>query len=377
MDKTYAYLGSFNYDKAEGLSVCSYDAKAGTFELKQTLNLDINAGSLEFNGDLLYATDERQGNPEMGGQGGGRVFTFKINPVDGSLTELSRLHTLVANPASVVLDSHKKYLIVSHFAIDEPITKIIKDVTGEYHAVTEFNDTTINLYKLNDDNTPGECVDVLKLPTAGKPLRQSLVHRVFESPISGVYGFCNLGIDEVSLLKLDYDHEKLVVLDSVATPKGTGPRHLVFHPTLPFAYCNYEHHGVVSTFQYTQNSLEFVRNQRVFDEHSMTADDNQSEILISKNGGYLYDVVRGTGEVIVFSIDQQTGALDEIQRVQLSGQVPRVAAFSPDAQFLLVTLNDLQCIVTYKINDDGTLSEQLNQCDVTHPGSLGFYSPNK
>jgi 6-phosphogluconolactonase (cycloisomerase 2 family) len=144
-------------------------------------------------------------------------------------------------------------------------------------------------------------------------------------------------------------------------------------------YINYENKGAVTQFRV--DGPEYIR--RIEDVNllppgsELTPQDNQSELLISPDGKFLYDFVRGQGLAVVLSIDQQTGKPDVIQRLQLGGPDPRGAAWSPDKRFILVAGHDSMETETLEIGEDGLLVFTGRTCKMPHPAFISFYPSEK
>ena len=156
--------------------------------------------------------------------------------------------------------------------------------------------------------------------------------------------------------------------------KGVGPRHLVFHPSLPYLYLNYERYGFISQYKYDKASCMLVNDFDIMPEISESLERfDQSEILIDSTGTHLYNIMRGLGLLYVFAINQNDGSLIKQQVIEMESKLARGAAFSPDGCFLLVACTDKENIVTYKVHTDGTLSEVGVSPQLAHPASIVFY----
>ena len=60
-----------------------------------------------------------------------------------------------------------------------------------------------------------------------------------------------------------------------------------------------------------------------------------AELEISANGFFLYASNRGEDTLVVFSIDQTSGDLKEIQRIKCGGKAPRHFTIAPTGNWLL------------------------------------------
>lgn len=368
-ENMFAYVGSFNYAGAEGITVCEYDAENGCVTPRKLLSPRTNAGSLTVKDDRLYSTDEQIITcPD----GGGGVLCLESDPVSGELTEKSHTFTMASNTSGITFDKTGKYMVVTHFAIGMPTIKVTQGEDGAWHSEKVFPDTITNLYRMNEDGTPGKLCDVLHHSNATAP-KPSFIHKAFLAPDGSCFAYGNLGADRIGFFKIDYENEKLVPLFETPCKAGSGPRHLIFHPTLPYLYLNYERNGVVSKFRWSEESCVWEEDvQLPVGDAELGPRDNQSEILINADGRQLYDVLRGLGRLYVMDIDPETGSLRCVQSLETESKAVRGAAFSPDGNYLLLACNDTENVVSYRILENGTLEKAAVSEKITHPAAIAF-----
>jgi 6-phosphogluconolactonase len=102
----------------------------------------------------------------------------------------------------------------------------------------------------------------------------------------------------------------------------------------------------------------------------------QSDMLVSPDGQYLYDMFRHIDMIFVFRIDQETGELTRMQALQSEGKVLRTCLLSPDGRFMLVAADGSQNVLTYPMNPDGTVGETpAHSLAQANPAHLAFYRP--
>lgn len=236
-------------------------------------------------------------------------------------------------------------MIVTHFAIGMPAIRVAADESG----------------------TPGKLCDVFVHPPV------SFIHKAIRWGNSNKYAYCNLGADEVGFFHIDYEKEKLVMEDAVHCGRGTGPRHAVFHKTLPYLYLNYERNGVITRISCEEgkraivDDICIVPKDAVMDPHC-----NQSEILLNEDGTRLYNLMRGLGLINVLNVSPVTGELKLLQTVYTESKVARGACFSPDGNYLLIVCNDTENIAAYRVKEDGLLEEGPVSGHIPHLASIAF-----
>ncbi len=373
----FVYVGSFDYTGSEGIHICRYDRESGALEYVKTVFPEINTNCVNVVGDILYVTDEQAGEPGKGPGGGGRVYAFSIDPQTGDLTLISKKDTLGVNPSYITPDATGRYAFVTHFTVGDPVTKAVRDENGDFHAEVVQNDGITDLFRIEEDGSLGKLCDVFYHRDRENP---SMIHKIFQVPGQNLYLECDLGGDWFYFLTIDYENEKLVKVSSCrACEDGRGPRHAAFHPSLKYLYLNYEHKGAVTRYDVTDlTDVHPVEEQWFVDDEDLEKEghrgDNQSEILFSSDGKFLYTFMRGKGLAQVYRVDERTGAMTCIQNYRLPGNDPRGAAFSPDGRFIIVAGHYEDKVFTLRVLPDGTLNDTGLCCRMVKPSVLAFYS---
>ncbi len=149
---------------------------------------------------------------------------------------------------------------------------------------------------------------------------------------------------------------------TAATPKGAGPRHMAFHPTLPVVYVINETASTLSSYVYDPDRGT-LSEPETLDTLPSTFDRKQNStahVLVSPSGKFVYGSNRGHDSIVIFSVDPQTGRLQRIGWEQAGGRIrtPRNFAVDPDGRFLLVANQDSDSVIVFRIREDGSLSPQ-------------------
>jgi 6-phosphogluconolactonase (cycloisomerase 2 family) len=185
---------------------------------------------------------------------------------------------------------------------------------------------------------------------------------------------------------------------------GFGPRHLEFHPKLPFVYVSRERENKLDVYRLVDGVID---PQALFVKETLAAPDKlvsrQSACTLHAhpNGRFLYlanrafDSVKidgkdvfpgGENNIAVFSIDQTTGEPTAIQHEDVRGIYPRTFALDPSARMLAVTDVETRLardhigvttipanIATFKVGADGKLTF-TNNYEIDTGGKLQFWS---
>lgn len=146
---------------------------------------------------------------------------------------------------------------------------------------------------------------------------------------------CDLGSDEV--LTFDVTAQgKLTLIATYHTTPGFGPRHLVFHPTLPLAYLIGELGSAVQVLHYNTTTGQFTagEQQSTIAPH-FTGHNGGAAIRITQDGHYLYLSNRGENTLVGFNVSADGETLTCQQRIAVAGDFPRDFALDPSEQFLV------------------------------------------
>lgn len=357
-----------------GLSVCRYDESDGSLTLLEGFAPELNIGSIFIDRGVLYCTDERRDLPGRRIGGGGLVVAFAIAPDSGYLREISRTPSYGTMPADVI-SCGSYVLAVNHTTKNGHITCAERDERGGFQIRVRFDESSLVLFPRGPDGSIGTPLDIWAASGEG-PLDAQLgphLHCVRAAPSGELFISCDKGADRIHLFTAEGG--RLVLKSSYATKPGYAPRYAAFHPTRPFVFVNNEFQPYLHSFRYhPERGLEEADCLRILPDG---ADDpkkhGQSDILISRDGKYMYDLHRQLNQIFVLQVDGETGKIELIQTMSSSGKLLRSCAFAPDGRFLLVIANESGQVLRYPIRSDGTL--EAGVVILTRPGAahLGFH----
>jgi len=386
--KTFVYIGNWRAKTAgrNGFGIFRFDeATAELTWCKHALSdVSVSAVYLNTKTNILYCANELTNAP--GGLGGGQVLAVKLDPESGDMTEISRSPSYGANPTGIALDPGGRYMLVTHHAGYLPVTKVGRDPYGKYRIYPEYDDTNTVLFLLREDGSIGEPCDVWKHIGHGPLLKSQAnphVHSIMISPNGRFFAACDKGSDRVCFFRINYEDERLVLINDYQSLPGSSPRYSCFHPSLPYWYFNNESMTVIRAFRYDddgrlyhictvdtlpdgcENDPLLIGNQHMI----------QSDIQIHPSGKFIYTMMRSISYVSVFAVDQDTGALRKIQSIRLNGSELRTCAFSPDGRFLLTAVLDAGEVSVFSVGSDGKLSETDIKANQPSPGTVTFFKP--
>lgn len=346
------FIGSYAEAASSGIYVCTYDPKTGGLTLtdqvagfKNPTFLDTDAARLKLYA-LCVETDAQD-------QRYGAAAAFDIDPLAGKLSFLNK-----------------------EMMVSAPTCHLTLDQTGCCLMAASYHGGMIGLVPVLADGKIGLPADVHQhagtsiLPVQDRPRP----HSIFLDNNNRYAVVCDLGADQIVIYKLDTVSHKLIPHGVVAVTPGSGPRHFVFHPTLPYGYVIHELNATITAFSYDAERGTLSEIQTVSTLPKNYQGDNAcADIHISPDGLFLYGSNRGHDSIIVLAIDAKTGRLDFVQIVSTQGEHPRNFAISPDGRFLLAANRDTNNIVTFARDTvTGKLTPNGHVLEVSKPVCVKF-----
>ena len=173
-------------------------------------------------------------------------------------------------------------------------------------------------------------------PNAGRQERPH-PHCVRWTPDGRFVLVADLGIDKVISYAFDAAAGTLAPQGEVALPPGSGPRHIAFHPSLPFVYVVNELSSTVASFAFdaAAGRLELLGTALAVPE-AQVGKSWCSAIKIAPDGRYLFVGNRGEDTIAGFAIDPKSGVVTLASTTPSGGEIPRDFDFSPGGRLLAV-----------------------------------------
>jgi 6-phosphogluconolactonase len=236
-------------------------------------------------------------------------------------------------------------------------------------AVANYGSGSIALYRLDATGLPLEPPAVRVNNGSGPhPERQDGPHAhcvCFSGDQRWLY-VADLGTDEVLAYALDpADGSIGEPTTAFAAPAGSGPRHLVFHPSLPQAL-------LVSELASSLTQLRIADGRLLAEQtvSTLPADFGGESLAgqMSHNalGDRVYVTNRGHDSIGVFAW-RADGALELLQHIWSGGASPRAFVLLEDESLLLLANEEDGNLTSFSIKPDGTLSP--SNAEIALPGA--------
>lgn len=328
---TYTRRESFVDGKAEGIYIYHLDPETGRLAYAATVTGDgtLNPSfvTLGPDGRTLYVVNEIYGHEGPNGT----VSAFAVDPATGGLRYLNQQSTHGLAPCYVRVEPEGRYCLVANY------------MTGN-----------LCVLPIRADGRLDEASDVVQFSGSGpNPDRQEgpHAHMVLSDPDGGHILAVDLGTDRLMAFRLDRERGALLPAEPPWTqlPPGTGPRHLAFHPRLPFAYVISELQSTIIAGRYCDGTFEPIQTMST-QPADYAGQNSGAEIKVAPSGRFVYASNRGHNSIAIFAVDQSTGRLSLVSHEPTQGVGPRDFTIDPAGNLLLVANQDTDTIVTFRID---------------------------
>ncbi len=163
----------------------------------------------------------------------------------------------------------------------------------------------------------------------------------------------DLGIDQVRLYR--FDDEKLVQVDAIRCERESAPRTFRFSHDGRFMYLMYEQKNVIDVYTYQTGEkapkLELVQTiptTKVKDRYSeLTA---ACAMRLSADDKYMYCSNAGDNVLSVFTRDEETGMLELLCSLPISGDYPKDVSVFPDREHVASINHETGDITFFKVD---------------------------
>ncbi|RCW71871.1 lactonase family protein [Saliterribacillus persicus] len=214
-------------------------------------------------------------------------------------------------------------------------------VTANYH--TEKAES----YQVNADGSL-EVASAVIQTGKGPHERQEKPHLHYAgfTPDENYVVVVDLGGDTITTYEVE--DSKLNKKAQLKVNPGTGPRHLVFHPTLPYAYVMTElsNEVIVLDFDEVEGTFEELQYIKTIPE-DFTENNQGSAIHVSSDGKFIYAGNRGHDSIAVFKINDDH-KLELIDLTYTEGNWPRDFVLDPSEQFIVAANQESNTLALFE-----------------------------
>lgn len=230
------------------------------------------------------------------------------------------------------------------------------DRTGEFLLGVCYGNGRLNVYRLDEAGIPGKAVATID---EGK----KEAHCVEISP-DNQFLYIPYVKGNLALFQYRFDASSGAVtpLDPLNAnpPQGTGPRHLVYHPTLPMVYFTNEQGIGLSTYERESGGqLTFRQDIEILPEGISKEGLSASDLEITPDGKFIFAGLRGHKQDFDKIARYRVGEDGQAELLGLTeaDKIPWGLTLSPDGKYLLVSAYTGATLTAYRITTDGDLEK--------------------
>ncbi len=308
-EKYVAYVSSYTQGDTHGIRIYDVDMEKGRFIEKDRIEVSNSSYvTISHNKKYLYSITD------FG------VEAYRILP-DGDLEEINSANIQGMRGCYLSTDYTDRYLFV-----------------GSYH------DGKLTILRVGEDGAVGEITDQVLHKGLG-----SIAERNFRPHITCARMthdnkyllVADQGMDHVNVYKLDMITGKVKLVDVIRSEVESAPRHIKISKNGKYIYIVHEYKCYIDVYEYTENKNmpSFERIQRIDtckrEKGSLNA---ASALTFSADYNYLLSSNAGDNSVVMYKVDQETGLLETLFCLPVSGEYPKDADIFPNNKFL-VSLN--------------------------------------
>lgn len=341
----YLLTGTYTSGKSEGIYVYKFDTKTGELTHKHTAKGIKNPSFLALSPDakVLYSVNE---TPT------GSVSAFHFNKKTAELEHINGQSSKGGAPCYISATGNGKHLFA-----------------GNYSG---GNLTVFPIQENGSLNVASQTITHSGSSVNKQRQERPHVHSTVLTPDEKYLVVGDLGTDK--LYAYPYDPEnmseplKLAEHSFTAVRPGSGPRHLVFDASGKTAYVVQELTAEVGVFRYENGQFDHLQTIPMTAK-SFEGAVGAAEVRISPDGKFLYASNRGdANDIVIYTIDQEDGTLNFIDRQSTLGKTPRNFIIDPTGNYLLVANQNSDNIIIFKRDKKtGKLTLAGNKAEVGNP----------
>jgi 6-phosphogluconolactonase len=214
------------------------------------------------------------------------------------------------SPVHVTIDHTNRFLVTANYAASLAVLPRLAD--GSLGPVSQLVPTTgpTGPHKVEQDHS--------------KP------HQAQFDPSGRWLASPDKGCDVVRVYAFDAGAGTLTLASTATAPEGAGCRHIVFHPTRPFAYLVNELNSTVIAFRFDNQKGTLTPFQQLSSLPDSFVGFSRASTIEMLRGRFLYVSNRGSDTIGAYAIDQKTGRLTAFGWQGTGGTIPRYAVLGPD-----------------------------------------------
>ena len=319
--KYVAYVGTYTHGSSVGIHIFDLDVETGG--MKERKVVPINNPSyikMSHNGKFLYSIADDG------------VRSFNVLP-DGDLEPRDCIGIDGMRGCYLSTDQEDRYLFVAGWH-DGKVTVLSLKENGDFEKITDgiFHK---GLGSVAERNFRPH-VNCVNLTPDGKYLCA-----------------VDLGTDQIKIYKFNARTGKIALADLLMCELNSAPRIIKFSRSGRFAYVISELKNYITVYRYDGSgknpSFELIQTVPTLnDYHSATS--AACALRFSKDDSKVLCTNAGDNTAGVFHVDRETGLLERICVLPVSGDYPKAIDFFPDNRHIMSLNHESNSITIFEVN---------------------------
>ncbi|MCF7674188.1 MAG: lactonase family protein [Akkermansiaceae bacterium] len=310
--------GPYLHATGEGLTTCALDETTGAITRLQSCPGAENVIWITRAGNVLWVATERYLEP-------GEISAFAVS------------ETGVCSHLGPTQSSHGGAICHIAVAADARTAFVASYLGG------------ISVHALAPDGRVAAAHQIINYQGSGPDAerqQKSHPHQAVVSPDGKHLYVCDLGADMIWIHRIDASG--LGPARGVPAPPGCGPRHLVFHPTLPLLYLFGELDARIHVFAFHDDHLDLRSTHQTLPQ-DFAGEPAGAAVKFHPSGSTLLVSNRNSDSITVFRVDA-AGELIHAACFPTQGRTPRDLAVSPSGRWLLAVNQDSHTVVPFELD---------------------------
>jgi 6-phosphogluconolactonase len=322
------------------------------------------------------------------------IYSFTLDTEAEKITNI-KLAAKLDNPTYLTISDNNKFLYsvikegtlggVASYAlnaetgmIDEALNKQLAEGSPPCHVSVDsknnvllssnYHKGTVNSYLISQaDGIIKPPSSIVEHHGSGPDHRQEKPHTHYAAftPDEKFATVAELGSDKIYTYEVN--NGTLKEGSRLSVQAGSGPRHMVFHPTKTIAYVMTEFSSEVIVLNYNTEDGSFTELQYIRAIPEDFTENNQgSAIHISSDGRFVYVGNRGHNSISVFKVREDSGELSLVEHTHTEGNWPRDFELDPTEKFIVASNQESGSIILFS-RDKETGKLTLLQSDISVP----------
>lgn len=330
-----------------GLRVFDIDAKTGEIRQRSQVDDAVNPIYLVESDDGRFLYAAQQVTPDADGVTGGVAVYAVEGPKLGKLAEY---------PCAPTVPCH---ISLSH--------------DGRKLVFAEYSQAWVGIFNVKPNGLlEGPVARTQHEGHGPNAARQEAPHPhcAVMTPDDGRLCVSDLGLDRIFVYDADCTNGSLRTVEDAgfASAPGSGPRHLVFHPTAKLAFLVTELDNTVVSLRHDGGGVFSPVKTYPMLPDDFTGTSKAAAIKVSPDGRWLLASNRGHDSIAVYAIDTENGHLERKAINKLNGSFPRDFEFTPNGKFVIVGHQLSNEVAVYTFDDaTGIMHQTANTVSMVKP----------